>query len=109
LVFKCADYRLIFKTCADTYQFDDLTEYDAIKALSGEPVTQLLDILINGDVAAYKKFVAANAGFFEANKLDQNLCLRKMRLLTLVTLSNNVVCQPSAFVMPARAFGSLYK
>lgn len=54
---------------ADTFQFDDLMEFDAVKALSGEPLYKLLDIFINGDVKQFNAFASSNASVFEANSM----------------------------------------
>lgn len=73
----------------DTYQFDDLLELDTVKVLAGDPVHKLLLIFISGDVKAFNEFRASEPTFFEAHQLDAEKCLRKMRLLTLVSLATD--------------------
>ena len=54
-----------------TYQFDDLLELDAIKALEGEPVYKFLTIFDSGNVKAFNEFRASNGSFFE----ESSMCL----------------------------------
>lgn len=49
---------------------------------------QLLQIIVTGNYADYMKFYEMNKAFFESYDLDHTSCQHKMRLLTMMSLSN---------------------
>ena len=49
---------------------------------------QLLQIMVAGNYADYMSFYEMNKDFFESHDLDHTSCQHKMRLLTMMSLSN---------------------
>lgn len=49
---------------------------------------QLLQIIVSGNYSDYMKFYETNGVFFESHDLDHTSCQHKMRLLTMMSLSN---------------------
>eukprot|EP00123_Amoebidium_parasiticum_P008996 comp19143_c0_seq1/m.21806 comp19143_c0_seq1/g.21806 ORF comp19143_c0_seq1/g.21806 comp19143_c0_seq1/m.21806 type:complete len:388 (-) comp19143_c0_seq1:511-1674(-) len=73
---------------SDLYQLDDLLDIKAVAQLKGEKIYALLLIFIEGDVKAWNTFVAENTDYVHTLGLNQEECLRKMRLLTLTSLAS---------------------
>ena len=49
---------------------------------------QLLQIIVSGNYADYMKFYETNRASLESHDLDHTSCQHKMRLLTMMSLSN---------------------
>eukprot|EP01134_Creolimax_fragrantissima_P008412 CFRG8412T1 len=72
------------------YIFDELINLDAVKALEGvSALFDLLKIFFSGDYSAFVAFESKNSDVFDHYKLDKAACSKKMKLLTLVSLSTD--------------------
>ncbi len=75
----------------DEYVLDDLAAIPAVRALGGAAaperalVYRLLQIVVEGSVADFEAFAAANGPLLEANRLRAADLLAKMRLLSLAS------------------------
>lgn len=79
-------HKCIVRELADpnTYLYDHLLTLKPVKFLEGEKIFDLLTIFISGRLKDYQKFEEENAEFLQSIDLDRDLCVRKMRLLTLI-------------------------
>lgn len=69
------------------YRFDHLREIDAIQALKGTPIFDLLEVFIAGDLEAFEKFMeGSDLSEIALDEEKISTLRRKMRLLTLVGL-----------------------
>lgn len=82
--------KLLIATIQDGSHFvmDYLLELQPIRALQGTTLYNLLQIIVTGNYADYMKFYEINKAFFESHDLDHTSCQHKMRLLTMMSLSN---------------------
>jgi len=82
---------------AGLYRFDDLLDLDAVQQLekSSNPtyaaLYKLLVVFVGGMLADYVAFRQEHAAVLEELKIDDALCLEKMRLLTFTSLARD--CQ----------------
>ncbi|OON15959.1 hypothetical protein X801_08232 [Opisthorchis viverrini] len=67
---------------------DQLHTLKPIQFLEGEPVH---DIFVSGNLSTFKTFLNSHPDFLIQNGLDENACLHKLRLLTLMQLSENQI------------------
>jgi len=65
--------------------------YPAVKSLEEQhkPLYQLLEIFQTGTLQDYLSFVKANTFIFQTYGLDQDKCLKNIRLLSFVTLASH--------------------
>ncbi|GAA54857.1 translation initiation factor 3 subunit M [Clonorchis sinensis] len=79
---------------------DQLHTLKPIQFLEGEPVhdvslsdycpiLQFFKIFVSGNLATFKTFLKSHPDFLSQNGLDEDACLHKLRLLTLMQLSEN--------------------
>ncbi|KER22206.1 LOW QUALITY PROTEIN: hypothetical protein T265_14909 [Opisthorchis viverrini] len=79
---------------------DQLHTLKPIQFLEGEPVhdvslsgycplSQFFKIFVSGNLSTFKTFLNSHPDFLIQNGLDENACLHKLRLLTLMQLSEN--------------------
>ena len=69
------------------YRFDHLREIDAIQALKGSPIFDLLEVFITGDLEGFEKFMeGSDLSEIALSEEKISILRRKMRLLTLVGL-----------------------
>ncbi|KNC78382.1 hypothetical protein SARC_09184 [Sphaeroforma arctica JP610] len=72
------------------YIFDEAVELEAVKALEGvSPIYGLLQVFFSGDYKAFAEFASSNPGVFEEFSLHKDVCEKKMKLLTLISLSTD--------------------
>lgn len=94
---------------SDMYQFDALQSYSAVKKLENHPkhgaTFQLLKIFTNESLEGYRTFADKHKDFFNQTGLNQEECLRKMRLLTLATLANGQTEIPFSHISKALQVG----
>nr|XP_002130111.1 eukaryotic translation initiation factor 3 subunit M-like [Ciona intestinalis] len=78
--------RCITKALADpnTYLFNQLLTLKPVTFLEGEPLHDLLNIFVSGNIKEYKDFYETNKEFIESIGLSHTSNTRKMQLLTLV-------------------------
>ncbi|KAI1345254.1 hypothetical protein F5Y15DRAFT_365375 [Xylariaceae sp. FL0016] len=71
------------------FDFQDLLAIPAIQALSdtNSVYFELLALFAEQDLDSYNEFREEHEGFVEKEKLDENVLLRKMRLLTFTSLA----------------------
>ncbi|XP_063900808.1 eukaryotic translation initiation factor 3 subunit M-like [Zophobas morio] len=70
------------------FQMDHLLDFDVVNNLNGHPSYDLLDIFVNGNLEDYYKFYGENSDLISKLDLDHNSNVRKMRLLTLISLAH---------------------
>lgn len=82
--------KLLINAIQDSSHFvmDYLLELQPIRALQGTTLCNLLQIIVSGNYSDYMKFYEMNKVFFESHDLDHASCQHKMRLLTMMSLSN---------------------
>ncbi|KAG5446351.1 Eukaryotic translation initiation factor 3 subunit M [Clonorchis sinensis] len=68
---------------------DQLHTLKPIQFLEGEPVHDFFKIFVSGNLATFKTFLKSHPDFLSQNGLDEDACLHKLRLLTLMQLSEN--------------------
>jgi len=71
------------------YQFDTLLDLFPVKQLASGPhskVFQLLNLFVHDNVDSFVGFVKTNPGSLQSLGLDEQECLRKIRLLSLCSL-----------------------
>ncbi len=83
----------------DEYVLEDFAAIPAVKALAGAApelanVHKLLRIVVEGSVADYQAFAAANGPLLEANRLKTDDLLAKMRLLSLASAASEKAVLP---------------
>ena len=71
------------------FDFEDLTSLDSIQALrQSEPVYfQILELFTSDTLEDFNNFKEEHPGWIEAQKLDESVLVRKIRLLTLASLA----------------------
>lgn len=79
-------HRCIVRALADskTYLYDHLLTLKPVKFLEGETIFDLLNIFTSGKLEDYQKFQSENEEFLQKIGLENELCIKKMRLLTLI-------------------------
>jgi len=85
------------------YQFDQLLNYAVIKNLASESAEYqeaytLLQIFAAEKLESYLNFYDKNTQFFQSEGLDHNYCLKKIKLLTLVSLASANSSVPYAHI-----------
>ncbi|THD20205.1 putative Dendritic cell protein [Fasciola hepatica] len=68
---------------------DQLYALKPVQFLEGEPVHDFFKIFLSGNLATFKTFVAKHPDFLKQNGLDEDACRHKLRLLTLMQISEN--------------------
>ncbi|TPX41340.1 hypothetical protein SeLEV6574_g06142 [Synchytrium endobioticum] len=73
--------------------FEDLVALYAVQSLKKEdaPLYNLLNIFLNESLAQYQEFCDSHPGFIDSHGLDHEANMRKMRILSLATLTSNNV------------------
>ncbi|KAG5437529.1 hypothetical protein PCANB_000957 [Pneumocystis canis] len=73
------------------YQFDDIATIDAIQPLRdmNDPSILLLEIFMTGDLKDYYAFVNIHQQWVDNSGLNQEVAIKKIRDLTLVSLAAN--------------------
>jgi translation initiation factor 3 subunit M len=81
--------QLIVELLMDNQQFvfDYMLSLPAVMALKGEPLHKLLEIFVSGKLLDFKEFQTENPAIFDSLGLEFQKCLRKIQLLTLVSLA----------------------
>lgn len=81
--------RLVVLVVSDSqlFIFDHVLKLEPVQALKSEKIHQLLEIFVCGKFCDYVKFYSEHEEFVDALGLDHTSCIRKMRLLTLTSLS----------------------
>nr|CAH8845536.1 unnamed protein product [Trichobilharzia regenti] len=69
---------------------DQLYTLKPVQYLEGEPVHDFFKIFVSGDLNTFKKFLAKHPNFLNQNNLNEEACIHKLRLLTLMQLSENL-------------------
>ncbi|KAK4472105.1 hypothetical protein MN116_005474 [Schistosoma mekongi] len=69
---------------------DQLYALKPVQYLEGEPVHDFFKIFVSGDLNTFKNFLAKHPNFLSHNNLSEEACVHKLRLLTLMQLSENV-------------------
>ncbi|EDO34250.1 predicted protein [Nematostella vectensis] len=65
---------------------DNILSLKPVAVLQGDPIYQLLQIFVSGDVQDYKKFYDSNTDFINSIGLSHEMNLKKMRVLTLMSI-----------------------
>ncbi|PWN95806.1 hypothetical protein FA09DRAFT_321899 [Tilletiopsis washingtonensis] len=73
------------------WEFEQLLQIQAVQALKGKPIFELLTIFVGGSAEEYKKWEGANGGEVSRLSLDPAQLDRKMRLLDLASLCSRSV------------------
>ncbi|CAH8480091.1 unnamed protein product [Dicrocoelium dendriticum] len=68
---------------------DQLYALYPIRFLEGEPVHDFLKIFVSGSLSAFKTFISKHPDFLTQNGLLEDACMQKLRLLSLMQLSEN--------------------
>ncbi|KAF6769051.1 hypothetical protein AHF37_12199 [Paragonimus kellicotti] len=68
---------------------DQLYALRPIQFLEGEPVHDFFKIFVSGNLLTFKSFLSKHPDFLSQNGLNKDACLQKLRLLTLMQLSEN--------------------
>lgn len=88
-----------------TFKCDELLDLASVQALSsdadGAKLVALLKIFVQEKVSAYLAFEKANAGFVEKMGLTSEICLDKMRLLSIVSLASEAESSEIAYSLVA--------
>ncbi|RKO85216.1 hypothetical protein BDK51DRAFT_22618 [Blyttiomyces helicus] len=74
-------------TLPEVLSFEDLFRIQAVQALKGTKLFDLLKIFLEESLDAYRAFVKKNAGFVEKEGLSEEDNTRKMRLLSVASLA----------------------
>lgn len=70
----------------DVFEFGAFLKSAAVKQLAGEPVLEVLQLVFNGDLAAYTNWAASNGPKLQALNISEAPLLHKVRLLALASL-----------------------
>ncbi|ODQ68376.1 hypothetical protein NADFUDRAFT_81358 [Nadsonia fulvescens var. elongata DSM 6958] len=72
------------------FDFNSLLVLPAVSdlKLTEQILYELLVIVSNGDLAAYKQFIETNADFLPENNMDGEAILKKVKLLTLASIAS---------------------
>ncbi|KAA0195920.1 Eukaryotic translation initiation factor 3 subunit M [Fasciolopsis buskii] len=68
---------------------DQLYALKPIQFLEGEPVHDFFKIFLSGNLATFKAFIKKHPDFLKQNGLDEDACRHKLRMLTLMQVSEN--------------------
>ncbi|CAL8093066.1 unnamed protein product [Calicophoron daubneyi] len=68
---------------------DQLYALRPIQFLEGEPVHDFFKIFVSGNLSTFRSFLSQHPDFLTQNGLDEEACLHKLRLLTLMQISEN--------------------
>lgn len=71
----------------DIFILDHLLQLKPVAILQGQPIYQLLEIFVSGQLADYLEFYAENEEFVQQIGLDHMSNIKKMRILTTLSLS----------------------
>jgi translation initiation factor 3 subunit M len=71
----------------DIFNFEGLLRLKAVEHLKGEKIYDLLQIFLREDLNKYHKFAKDNASVLKNLGLSNEECVRKMRLLSIVSLA----------------------
>ncbi|CAG8452583.1 6778_t:CDS:2 [Paraglomus occultum] len=83
--------------------FENLVELDAVKTLKDEKLFELLKIFLGSTLKEYKTFTEQNPGLVEKLGLSNEDNIRKIRLLTLASISSGHVGTEISYSDIARA------
>ncbi|CAB4013294.1 eukaryotic translation initiation factor 3 subunit M-like [Paramuricea clavata] len=67
---------------------DHLLELGPVRSLKEELIYQILEIFVSGSIKDYIKFYEENSNFVESTGLNHERNLRKIRILTFISLVN---------------------
>ena len=67
---------------------DHLLDLGPVKSLKGELIYQMLEIFVSGNIKEYTKFYEENSNFVASTGLNHERNLRKIRILTFISLVN---------------------
>jgi translation initiation factor 3 subunit M len=76
---------------ANVFDFEELSQVDAVKKLEGEPIGQLLHIFTQGTTKDWQSWKSANESEIERLKLSASGLERKIRLLDLAALCSRSI------------------
>ncbi|CAH8520031.1 unnamed protein product [Heterobilharzia americana] len=69
---------------------DQLYTLKPVQYLEGEPVHDFFKIFVSGDLNTFRSFLTKHPNFLAQNNLTEEACIHKLRLLTLMQLSENI-------------------
>jgi len=84
--------RCIVASLADPniYIFDHLLPLKPVKFLEGNPIHDLLMCAVYDGLAEYLKFYSGHKEFMQKMNLDHNQMMKKMRILTLISMAEKL-------------------
>lgn len=78
---------LDFISKPDIFIIDHLLSLKPVAVLKGQPIHQLLEIFVSGDLSNYHEFYKNNTSFIDNSVLVHEDNVQKMRILTMLTLA----------------------
>lgn len=75
----------------DIFNFEELLRLRAIQNINSEKCFDFAKVFLSGDVNSYREFVKNNSNIFNELSLNEEDCIKKIRMLTLVTVVGGTV------------------
>ncbi|UZJ51697.1 hypothetical protein CBS101457_001017 [Exobasidium rhododendri] len=87
---------------ANVFDFEELSEVEAVKKLEGEPIGKLLHIFTQGNTRDWQSWKSSNGSEIERLQLSASALERKIRLLDLAALCSRSVSSEVTYAEMAK-------
>ncbi|KAF9582051.1 hypothetical protein BGW38_000721 [Lunasporangiospora selenospora] len=88
---------------SEVLNFENLLKIDAIQQLKSEKIYELLSVFMSGNLQDYRTLVAKHSGLIKESGLEEEECVRKIRLLSLASLGSENLSRELSYQEVAKA------